>query len=365
MISILLMFLISVTSYYQNKRMNLYIVILLHAVWALNEMLVFYCLGILSAELGESHRIGTVVSKIFMMIIVSLLSVYWKKKNNEFIPAVYDMVLLFIPAGSMYIAIHEFFAIEKSDSMIRPMLTVSILLLFNIIVFEMYSKLSEKFALEKEKTVYEQQLEMMNRNTEEQKKMMEGFREEKHNFVNELIVLKDSIEHGEKEKALEEIKRLIHGFPIESKISNCGNSTVDALINFKNITAEKAGVKLRLKIFIPEKLPINPCDLGVVMGNAIDNAIEAAEKCTAGDKFVEITMGVKKEALVFIIKNPFQNELREDKQGNLLSTKRDKNRHGYGVKSMKRVVEKYQGEVLIEAENQMFVMTVIMNFQQF
>lgn len=219
--------------------------------------------------------------------------------------------------------------------------------------------------LENEITVYEQQLDLINRNTEEQKKMMEGFREEKHNFINQLIVLKDSIEHGEKGKAIEELNRLIYLLPGNSKISNCGNSTVDALINFKNLTAEKADVELKLKIFIPENLPINQCDLGVVMGNAIDNAIEAAQQYDGTDKFVEITMGVKKEALVLVIKNPFQNELREDKQGNLLSTKNDGNRHGYGVKSIRRVAEKYNGEVLIETENQLFILTVIMNIEQF
>ena len=364
-ISIAVVCLISITSYHQNKKINLYIVILLHAVWALIEMIVFYFMGILPIERQGTHAIGTVVSKIFMIITVYLMSVYWKEKNNKFVPISYDVILLLIPAGSMYIAINEFFVLENGNSIIAPMVTVSILLLFNVIVFEIYSKLSENFALENEKTVYEQQLDMINRNTEEQKKMMEGFREEKHNLINELIVLKDCIEHSEKNKVLEELNRIMHAFTGNSKISNCGNSTVDALINFKNLTAEKAGVELKLKIFIPENLPIDQCDLGVVIGNAVDNAIEAAEQYDGDDKFVEITMGVKKEALVLIIKNPFQNQIREDKQGNLLSTKKDGSRHGYGVKSIRRVAEKYNGEVLVETENQLFIMTVIMNLGNF
>ncbi len=328
-------------------------------------MIVFYFMGILPIERQGTHAIGTVVSKIFMIITIYLMSVYWKEKNNKFVPISYDVVLLLIPAGSMYIAINEFFVLENGNSIIAPMVTFSILLLFNVIVFEIYSKLSENFMLENEKTVYEQQLAMMNRNTEEQKKMMEDFREEKHNLINELIVLKDCIEHSEKNKVLEELNRIMHAFPGNSRISNCGNSTVDALINFKNLTAEKAGVELKLKIFIPENLPIDQCDLGVVIGNAVDNAIEAAEQYDGDDKFVEITMGVKKEALVLIIKNPFQNQIREDKQGNLLSTKKDGSRHGYGVKSIRRVAEKYNGEVLVETENQLFIMTVIMNLGNF
>lgn len=365
LISILVVCLISITSYQQNKKVNLYIVILLYAVWSLIEMLVFYCMGILPIERQDAHTIGNVASKIFMIITIYVLSIYWKKKNEKFVPISYDLVLLLIPAGSMYIAVNEFFASENGNRIIAPMITFSVLLLFNVIVFEIYSKLSENFMLENEKIVYEQQLAMMNRNTEEQKKMMEGFREEKHNLINELIVLKDCIEHSEKNKALEELNQIIHAFPGNSKISDCGNSTVDALINFKNLTAEKAGVGFKLKIFIPETLPIDQCDLGVIIGNAVDNAIEAAEQYDGDDKFVEISMGVKKEALVLIIKNPFQNKIREDKQGNLLSTKKDGNRHGYGIKSIQRVAEKYNGEVLIDIEKQLFIMTVIMNFGNF
>lgn len=329
------------------------------------EMLVFYCMGMLPMERQDTHMAGAAISKILMIITVYLLSVYWKKKNNKFIPVSYDMVLLLIPAGSMYIAVNEFTASQHGNSIIAPLVTFSILLCINVIVFEIYAKLAEIFMLENEKTVYEQQLYMISRNTEEQKKMMEGFREERHNFINKLIVLKDDMEHSEKERALEELNWLMQELPGKSIISNCGNSTVDALINFKNITAEKAGVAFRLKIFIPANLPINQCDLGVVMGNALDNAIEAAEQYDGTDKFVEIIMGVKKEALVLTIKNSFCNEIRKDKQGNLLSTKSDGNRHGYGVKSIRRVAEKYNGEVLIETEKQLFLMTVIMNLEQF
>lgn len=365
LINISMIFLISITSYHQDKKFNLYIVMLLWVVWALLEMLVFYCMGMLPMERQDTHMAGAAISKILMIITVYLLSVYWKKKNNKFIPVSYDMVLLLIPAGSMYIAVNEFTASQHGNSIIAPLVTFSILLCINVIVFEIYAKLAENFMLENEKTVYEQQLYMISRNTEEQKKMMEGFREERHNFINKLIVLKDDMEHSENERALEELNWLMQELPGKSIISNCGNSTVDALINFKNITAEKAGVAFRLKIFIPANLPINQCDLGVVMGNALDNAIEAAEQYDGTDKFVEIIMGVKKEALVLTIKNPFCNEIRKDKQGNLLSTKSDGNRHGYGVKSIRRVAEKYNGEVLIETEKQLFLMTVIMNLEQF
>ena len=50
---------------------------------------------------------------------------------------------------------------------------------------------------------------------------------------------------------------------------------IDALLNTKYSIAKENGIQFLLKIFIPEELPINQCDLGVVLGNALDNAIEA------------------------------------------------------------------------------------------
>lgn len=62
-----------------------------------------------------------------------------------------------------------------------------------------------------------------------------------------------------------------------------------------------AGIRFCLKLFIPEKLPFHQCDLGIVLGNAIDNAIEAVKNCEPSDRTIDISMGVQKESFVFII----------------------------------------------------------------
>ena len=141
--------------------------------------------------------------------------------------------------------------------------------------------------LEKEKTVYEQQIHMMTNNTKEQKKLMEDFHRERHDLINKLIVLKNEIEHGEKENVIREIDKIIENNHTENYISDSGNQVIDALLNTKYSIAKENGIQFLLKIFIPEELPINQCDLGVVLGNALDNAIEATEKCTGNDKDID------------------------------------------------------------------------------
>lgn len=140
---------------------------------------------------------------------------------------------------------------------------------------------------------------------------------------------------------------------------------IDALLNTKYSIAKENGIQFLLKIFIPEELPINQCDLGVVLGNALDNAIEATEKCTGNDKDIEIAMGIKKQSLVLVIKNPYEGSLKQDKSGKLISTKNDFRRHGYGISSIQKVADKYGGDVIIETQDGKFVLTVMMNIGEF
>ena len=294
-----------------------------------------------------------------------VFSIMWEKTDNNFIPARYYVGLLFVPIGSIYIAVNEFYSINNMKEVLPSMVTFSILLLFNIIILEIYSKISENFIMEKEKAIYTQQINIMAINTEEQKKVMENFHREKHDWINELIALKNEIEYENKDVVLQNIDRIIQNCQFGEAISDTGNKCIDALINVKYTTAKEKGIDFILKIFIPEELPINQCDMGIVLGNILDNAIEATEKCNSSAKKIEIIMGIKKEALVLVVKNPLAGSLKRNKDGKLLSTKEDSKRHGYGINSVIKVARKYNGDVIIEEEGGEFVITVTMNLENF
>lgn len=360
-ISIVLVTFISLTGYYYRDKIIFLEVVLLYVVWALIEMIVFFCMNMLPLEKDNSDVIGNVISKIIMIIGVYIFSLVWKKPNYNLIPLKYYIALLFVPVGTIYIAVNAFFYENNSGQMICTMITFSILLLFNMIVLEIYSKISEKFILEKEKTVYEQQISMMSVNTEEQKRMVENFHREKHDLINKLIVLKNELEYDDKDAVIRNINEIIQNCSIEEVISESGNKVVDALINVKCAIAKEKGIAFILKIFIPEDMPVNQCDIGVILGNALDNAIEATEKCTSSEKKIEIIMGIKKEALVVVVKNPYENPLKMDKKGNLLSTKKDFRRHGYGISSIRKAADKYGGDVIVDDEDGQFVITIILN----
>lgn len=364
-ISIGLVILISLFGYTNKGKKSILEVCFLYVVWVLIEIMISFCVNLLPLDENHSVMAGNIISKIIMIIGVYVFSIMWEKTDNNFIPARYYVGLLFVPIGSIYIAVNEFYSINNMKEELPSMVTFSILLLFNIIILEIYSKISENFIMEKEKAIYTQQINIMAINTEEQKKVMENFHREKHDWINELIALKNEIEYENKDVVLQNIDRIIQNCQFGEAISDTGNKCIDALINVKYTTAKEKGIDFILKIFIPEELPINQCDMGIVLGNILDNAIEATEKCNSSAKKIEIIMGIKKEALVLVVKNPLAGSLKRNKDGKLLSTKEDSKRHGYGINSVIKVARKYNGDVIIEEEGGEFVITVTMNLENF
>ena len=223
--------------------------------------------------------------------------------------------------------------------------------------------MNEIFRYEKERIVYAQQIDIISGNTAEQKKIMEEFHEEKHNLINELIVLKNGIENDDREAVIKNLNKIIKNYNEVDTVFQSGNSTIDAIINFKYAIAREYGIDFKLKIFIPHDMPIEQCDMGVVLGNALDNAIEAVRECKTKEKVIDISMGVKKEAWIMVIKNPYEHEIKRNRAGEFVSTKEEKHRHGYGLKSIRRIADCYQGEAIVEAQDGTFSLTVVLNFK--
>lgn len=361
-INFLLIFLIVISGYRCSGKEKYFLLLILSAVWSLVEFFVFFMIGNLQIGQENLDFMGAAISELFMIIFVYTVSVYWGKKRGEYIPNIFLMYLLFIPIGSICIAISEFYS--ESDR-VSSMLIISILFIFNVGIFELHIKMNAFFMYEKEKTVYAQQIGIISENTIEQKKIMEEFHQEKHNLINELIVLKESVERNDKASVMQNLNKMIHNYHNVERVSDSGNNTVDAIINFKYAVAGEYGIAFRLKIFIPEELPVEQCDIGVVLGNAIDNAIEAVSGCVKKEKIIEISMGVKKGAWVMVIKNPYEHEIKKDRDGRILSTKQEKYRHGYGLRSIMKIAEEYQGDVIIDTENGMFSLTVVLNLKDF
>jgi sensor histidine kinase regulating citrate/malate metabolism len=102
---------------------------------------------------------------------------------------------------------------------------------------------------------------------------------------------------------------------------------------------------------------IDMCNL---ISNLLDNAIEAVIKLPEEQRKIDVKMGEKKGYFIVKCQNPFNGEYINYNKGYFASTKENKKDHGYGIKIIREITEKYDGEFLIESSNNLFNATALL-----
>ena len=113
------------------------------------------------------------------------------------------------------------------------------------------------------------------------------------------------------------------------------------MLRIKFGRAKARGIKVETSIRIPKKMQLDHGDIGVLYGNLVDNAVEACSKVPEGQRFVKIENKYQSGILLLVITNSKTGK----KNKSLKTTKKDNIRHGHGVQSVRKVVEKYNGTV--------------------
>lgn len=140
-----------------------------------------------------------------------------------------------------------------------------------------------------------------------------------------------------------------------------GNALIDGLLADKFDVARKYEIAVEYHIEIPTKLPFDDADLCIIVGNALDNAIDGT-KDIEGAKKIEISMGVKQGNFLLKVKNTFNPELiKFDNNGKRLRTsKTDKSNHGMGIGLIEETALKYNGLMEITMNENIFCLSVLL-----
>ena len=210
----------------------------------------------------------------------------------------------------------------------------------------------EKLLLKKENQYYASQLKNMEQSTAAWKKL-------RHDLKNHFIVLKGMLDLGEEEQAKIYLDDFIQNEFGNKQEVQSGNTAIDSILNYKKLEAEQYSVMLDLDVQIPERLAVSSQAMSVILGNAIDNAIEAAKETE--ERCVSVILQYTKGRLLIQISNPYSKELQKETSGEYLTGKAEKENHGFGLKSIKDVVEKNGGVMNIEEKEGRFILTILLH----
>lgn len=179
----------------------------------------------------------------------------------------------------------------------------------------------------------------------------------RHDIKNKLLSVSGLLADGQIEKAVEAVKGEADFLDeANNGIINSGNPAVDAVLQSKLTIAERKGIKLDFSVKLSGEINVDLLELGVLIGNALDNAIEATENIEdSTDKTIFasiITMGGR---IVVSVENPVKTEVDTKRIG---TAKPDKINHGYGLKSIKTIAQKYDGDVFVSCEGNIFTTSI-------
>ena len=117
---------------------------------------------------------------------------------------------------------------------------------------------------------------------------------------------------------------------------------------------------MMVKLDIPEDLPFDEADLCIILGNALDNALEACVRSDLDETWIRVIMRYDNGNLLILIENSFDDILAEAEEGKFRTSKKNKEFHGIGMQSIQRTAEKYHGFWDFSWDNKVFDMRIIL-----
>lgn len=189
--------------------------------------------------------------------------------------------------------------------------------------------------------------------------LYQDIRSIRHDMTNHIITLErlyERKETGEAKTYAADLKTALAGMTTGI---NSGNPVTDVILTEQKSKAEKRGIRFQSEFHYPAGSNLNAFDVSVILNNALQNALENAG--TGGTPFICVRSCRRKNAYIIEISNSFTGTLRWDTERGLPVTSKEKtDGHGYGLNNIRRVAEKYSGDIDIAVKDGEFRLSIML-----
>ena len=299
--------------------------------------------------------VGVVIIQIVLFYLTRFMIKRTKKDSTYSLKWNEWFVLLIIPVISIFTMSFVSLIIINIEDQLSPMqhifsiLSILGILMTNSLVYVLYVNMQKDHAKQLEYSILQQAFKSQEKSVEETKILYQSIRSIRHDLKQHFQVALTMLHSGKINEAVDYMEK--YNDTVLDGISNkvfCDNDVVNYIINSKSKICSDRHIKIY--IYIANEIPeFSDLDLCVLLGNALDNAIEGV----SGEGNNEIYLELRNVDNFFMIsvKNTIINSVLEDNP-NLISTKNEKEVHGLGILSMKEVVQKYNGSIeFYESDN--------------
>lgn len=294
------------------------------------------------------------ISKAILVLIIVTVNIW--VKDSRILPPKY-IIIMFLFSLFLFISNCTLVEINAENdiynfnyfTMVFFVASIAIVFLLFFLVF----KITKDYEQQQTLTLINQKNEMLQKSLDDTEKTFNLWRTSIHDYKNNMIMLSKLAD----ENKISEIKDYLEKETaiLNNKVfyTKTGNSVVDAIINTKYNIALTKNIDFIVNAVIPSDCLVSNIDFAAIIGNLVDNAIEASEK--EDNPFVIVNIKMNKNFLVIDIANRYSGVLISDS-----TTKENKFEHGIGLKSVKNAVKKYDGVFDLKQEGEYVHATVLL-----
>lgn len=301
------------------------------------------------------QMMGMVLSKTLNLAIVRIICLR-SQKNVMKISALYWWMYITVFIVSLS-TIYLIFSSQGNGDKLYMSVICAIGLLYSVLItLYLYERMAVQAEKLKEKELLEQQFNDQVSHLKElvlAQEQISTF----HDISNHMVSVKSYLDCHNYEEGNNYLAKLINKMDLYSDVIDTGNTVIDAILTSKRNWARKNNIEFNADLQISDNLLIDSSDCSVILGNALDNAIEACERIK-GKKYINMCMVYHDNTLICKITNPAPDDCKDNDE--LKTTKADKQNHGIGTKNIKRTLEKYNNTYRMEYDSGEFVFSFIL-----
>ena len=270
-------------------------------------------------------------------------------------------------ALSVLVILGMFGAVTLSEQTILPLnedqvgtwIILSVILLFAILFYRVNQQREMEAEIAKLK---QEQAEIVERDYQALRRTYADNAKLYHDLHNHIEAIYQCLIQGDTKEAVRYCEDLRTPVRQISQTVWTGDKALDYLISSKMALAEQEQIKTKVNIEYPHNTNIRSVDLTTILGNLLDNALEAAKAAPESLRFLNLTIRRINAMLIIKVENGYGNTPIQE-NGKLLTSKKDKAFHGWGLKSVQTAADRYDGTISTDYKNGVFQSVVTLSFQ--
>ncbi|MCM1166502.1 MAG: GHKL domain-containing protein [Lachnospiraceae bacterium] len=344
--------------YTASNKKRILVGLLIYVFFICTEMIAVTLTGYINFPITEVNNYNSVFGAVSANVLIFIISMaangFKSVKRGNILPNAYWGALFAVPVLSLYILVIIFQS--EGHSVFGVFSSVAAILVMNFMVFFLFDRVSLLYTEKQENALIRQQNEYYANQLLLVENSHNTTSKLRHDIKNHLVTIDSYLEINNIDQARNHISEVLGIYQNKAEIVHTGFPAVDGLLNFKFRSAENLGIKVNIKADLPSDFNFSTFDLTVILGNLVDNALQAVSHVEQ-EKFIDLRMKCSKGMLIIKIANPYKNPIKRE-AGKIVTTKADKENHGFGLRNVNEVLERYNGTSSIDEGSDIFTVTV-------